>query len=278
MSRIGPWGIPGTGAAQFSVARNIFWGGDDSRLNIRRVDAVVRSSTVDAGNTPTSAIRPGLLLGQNTADTKLVPWDPAAVDGTENLYGINEQELVMTDAYGTAVDRACGVVVQAPMEAASLLIKGVNLVGATDEYLARRYLALMGCLLDDDPTNWLSGLVPRNAIKSANYTILATDNGTRFVSITANTTYTLPALKAGLRFEFIRSDAFTLSVASAEGDNMIVGNDASADSVTWSTAGNQVGAAIAVEGRYINGTLKWVPTVLAVPFSTGTLLTQTLAT
>jgi hypothetical protein len=278
MSRIGPFGVPGTTAAVFSSARNIFWGGDDSRIKIIRTDAIFSSSLADAGNTPTTAIRPGLLLAQDSSSGKLLPWKPDATDGTQNLYAVNEHELVMVDAYGTAADRAAGVVVQAPLEAGSLLIGGSALVGHTDEYLARRLLSRMGCLLDDDPQNWKSGIVARTATKAADYAVLAGDNGTAFTAITGNVTFTLPTIKSGLSYEFLRGSDHNLVIASAAGDDVIVGNDLSADSITFSTSGNKIGARIRVSSVYLSGTLKWLPEVVAAPFSTGAFLTQTLAT
>lgn len=265
----GHFGIPGTGAAVFNQTTQLFWGGDESRLQILRYDAQIASATVDSGSTPTNVVRGGMLLGKITASGKLKEWNPDGSDGSEVLWAVNEFEQRMVDYLGTAQDRFTGVIVQAPLKASALLIEGATLVGHVDEYLARRQLHQMGCRLDDDPQGFLAGAAPRRSVKITNYTVLGSDNGTLFVAKTADATFTLPAIKAGLTFEFMRLDDFELVVASAEGDNIIVGNDASADSITFTTAGQQIGARVKVTGEYVDGTLKWVVELPYTPFGTG---------
>lgn len=272
------FGMPGTQASLTTLTREIFWGGDVSRIQILRDNGKVSSAARDAGSTPTTVLRPGLLLGKVTATGIYEEWDGDASDGTETLAAVNEHELQMTDLYGTAAHRFAPVVVQAPLKASALLIQGSALVGHADEYLARRSLARMGCRLDDDPQGFLAGINPRISTKATDYTVVAADNGTQFHAITANATFTLPALKAGLTFDFIRMSDHNLVVASAEGDNVVVGNDLSADSVTYSTSSNKIGARVRVTGEYVNGTLKWIAEIIPAPFSTGAFLTQTLAT
>lgn len=275
--QIGQFGMPGTAAARMTTQRNIFWGGDESRINIVRYDAQFASTAADAGNTPTTVLRTGLLMAENT-DDELVPWNPDAVDGTENIYGVNSQELVMVDDQGSAVKRFAPVVVQAPLKASQLLIEGSAMVGHEAEYLARRILALKGCLLEDDVTNHKSGITPRQAVKATNYTVVADDNGTLFIAITADANFTLPAIKPGLEFEFLRASDHELVITSAAGDDMVVGNDLSADSFTFTTAGQQIGARVRVKGIYLNGTKKWLVEVGVAPYSTGALMASAIAT
>lgn len=275
---IAQFGMPGVGAVSASADRQIFWGGDDSKIEILRADKPIVSTATDAGNTPTTTLRRGLLMGKVTSSGKLSAWNPDATDGTENIFGTLEHEQQMLDQFGTAGDRQGVCVVKAPLKATGLLIEGTALVGATDEYLARRMLGLMGCRLDDDPQNWLSGLVTRNSVKATNYTVVAADNGTRFFAVTADATFTLPAIKAGLEFQFIRASDHEIVVASAAGDDLVVGGDLAADSVTVTTAGQQIGATIDVKGVYLNGTLKWLVTMPVPPYSTGVLLAMSLAT
>lgn len=274
----GHFGMPGFSAANMTYEADIFWGGDESKLQVLRQGGTFSSAMVDAGNTPTSVIRKGLVLGLITATNKIVQWDATATDGSQNIAGVLGVELHMVDGLFTSVDRRSPLVIHAPLRAKSLLIKGAAFVGHADEYLARQQLAAYGCIFDDDPAGALAGMLKRIAIKATNYIVLASDNGTQFHAITADATFTLPAIKAGLSFEFLRASDHNLVVTSAEGDNVIVGNDLSADSITYSTAGNKIGARIKVDALYVNGTLKWLPTVQVAPFSTGTLLTQTLAT
>jgi hypothetical protein len=265
----GQFGVPGVSAGQFNVTKNIFWGGDESKLEILRYDAKISSTAADAGASPTTTLRGGLLLGKLASSGELVAWNPNTDDGSEILHSVLEIEQHMTDSFGTAVDRFCPVVVKAPLKASELLIEGTVLTSSADQYLARRQLHAMGCRLSDDPQGYLAGAHRRMSTKITNYTVVAADNGTLFIAKTADATFTLPAIAAGLSFEFMRLDDFELVVASAEGDNMIVGNDASADSITFTTAGQQIGARIKITGEYIDGTLKWVPELPYTPFGTG---------
>jgi len=275
----GHFGIPGTGAAVFNETTQLFWGGDESRLQILRYDAEILATAIDAGKTPTNVLRGGLLLGKVTASGKLKEWNPDGDDGSEVLSAVNEFEQRMVDYLGIAQNRFTGVIVQAPLKAAALLIEGTSLVGHVDEYLARRQLHHMGCRLDDDSQGFLAGVTPRRSVKITNYVVLPTDNGTMFVQTTADATFTLPAIKAGLTFEFLQTADFEMVVASAEGDNMIVGNDASADSITFTAAGAQIGARVKVTGEYINGVLKWIVELPYTPFNTGlNTLTFAIAT
>lgn len=274
----GHFGIPGVSAAQSTYEAELLWGGDESRIQVLRGTGRIVSTAVDAGNTPTTVLRKGLLLGKVTASGKLKQWDPDGTDGSQFVDSILPVELQMTDQYGTAVERFVPTFVAAPVKASQLLIEGSALVGSTSEYLARRALHSMGFRLDDDPQGFLAGVTPRASTKGADYTVLLTDNGTIFYADTGNVTFTLPALRAGLSFEFVRTTDHNLVIASAEGDNLVVGNDASADSITYSTAGNRLGARVRVRSEYFGSTLKWVPEIVAVPFSTGAFMTIGLAT
>lgn len=274
----GHFGQPGQTALVETQEVEIFWGGDASRIKVLQQSGVFSSTLADAANTPTTLIRPGLLLGKITASGQMVQWDRAATDGSQNIAGVLPVTLLSIDEYATAVNRVGPYVVEAPLKASSLRIKGALLVGHADEYLARRQLFLAGFKLDDDPMGYLSGMVERTVNKITSYTVVKADNGTLFTAITADATFTLPALAPGLQFDFLRASDHEFVVASAEGDNVIVGNDLSADSVTFTTAGQQIGARMRVKSIDLNGTLKWLPEVVVAPYSTGALMASAIAT
>ena len=276
----GQFGTPGFTALAETVDSELFWGGDASRILVLTKPAVVSSAAVDAGATPTTQLRKGLLLGKITATELHKQWDPTATDGSQELDAVLPVELITLDGLGTAKKNLIPAVVVAPLKASSLLILGAAFVGHIHEFTARRRLHLMGCILDDDVNGFKAGVVQRSSTKITDYTVVAADNGTRFFADTANATFTLPAIKAGLSFEFMRVSDHNLVVTSAEGDNIIVGNDLSADSITYSTASNKIGARIRVSCEYVGATpaLKWIAEIVPAPFSTGAFLTQTLAT
>jgi len=88
------------------------------------------------------------------------------------------------------------------------------------------------------------------------------DSGKRLVATTADSDVTLPAIATaqGFAVEVLRASDHELAIISAEGDNIIIGGDLSADSVTWTTAGEQIGVRVKVEHIYVGTTPKWLLT------------------
>lgn len=80
---------------------------------------------------------------------------------------------------------------------------------------------------------------------SGNRTVVAADNGTLFIADAA-ATLTLPTLAAGYFFGAIQEANANLAFVSAAGDDIVAINDASADSLTCSTANQLIGAFLAV--------------------------------
>lgn len=261
-------GMPGVRAAAYTTTREILWGGDASRQKILRLQDTFSSAARDAGADPTTMLRPGLLLGRLTSGSKLVQWDPTATDGSQYLIGVNENELIMVEGFSAAAtDRFAPYLVQAPLKASQLLILGTALTSSTHQYLARRRLAEMGCVLDDDPQGFLAGVTPRLITKTATGAITAAENGATFICAGSGAvTLTLPTLVPGLSYRFINTVAQNLIIASAGSSDDIIGlNDLSLDSITFSTASNQIGATVDLYSDYVSisgtQTLRWISTV-----------------
>jgi hypothetical protein len=278
MSSLGGFGKPGQGAAVFTTDREIVAVGYDNLCLFKSV--VISSAARDAGSTPTTVLRPGLLLGKVTSSGEFEEWDADASDGTQNIAGINRTDITVLDQYGTAVDRVPPSVYQRGVFMASqLLIQGSALVGHADEFLARRQLWNAGCVLDDDMFGYLAGGGSRVALVTGTAdTLTAAENGTTlFYNNAAAVAVTLPAIQPGLEYEIVRTADEELVVSSGEGDNIIMGNDLSADSVTFTTAGEQIGARVKVRSVYVGTTLKWLIEIVTVPFSTDNYLAMSLA-
>lgn len=269
---IGQFGIPGQSDISSSVQRDILWGGDESRIKVLRTsDRSIVSTAVDAANTPTTVLRAGLLLGLVTSSGKLKEYDPDATDGSQSIYGVLPIELRMTDGLAVAVDRYVPVVVHAPLKASKLLVEGTALVGHADEYNVRRQLAQAGCLLSDDPRGLLAGSF-RMAAKTADYTVVAADNGTYFTTLGADdaVNFTLPALKRGLAFEFFAEADQSMTITAPAADTLVVFNDAAATSIAFSTADEKVGAKVKVRAN--SAGTKWLAEVnLAAETQTPTI-------
>jgi hypothetical protein len=93
---------------------------------------------------------------------------------------------------------------------------------------------------------------PRLVIaKTADYTLTADDGGTIFTTRGAggNVNFTLPAttgLSSGWNAEFFSVAAGTMTVTAGTADTMVAFNDATADSVAFSTASEIIGNGIRV--------------------------------
>jgi hypothetical protein len=96
--------------------------------------------------------------------------------------------------------------------------------------------------------------------KSSNYSVVAGDNGLLFIA-TAQVTFTLPTKQNGLAFRFMQTSDNNMVIAGSS--DIIAKNNASASSVTFSTANEKIGSQVLVECVYVNtSTLKWVVTNL----------------
>ena len=150
MTSLGGFGVPGVGALDQTYEQEVLWGGDNGKGLALFKSAVIDGAARDAGNTPTTVLRPGLLLGKVTATGKLKQWDNAALDGTETVYGVLLEQLRMTDEDGNNVDRVVRVLVWGPIKVGALLIQGATFKGHADESAARTELKAKNFMLDDE--------------------------------------------------------------------------------------------------------------------------------
>ncbi len=274
MSDLATFGtLAGTGSTAQSVETNILFGRETDVL--RDQNSWLASTGTDAGNTPSTTIRTGMLMGRITSSGDLVPWDATSTNGSQYVWGILNQDINLLDQSGVAAKNTGDIIRRAPLVSGSLLIKGVALIGHNDEFLARKQLLLNGCLLDDDnPCRHTSlGTAMANvSISAASHSPTAADNGTRFNYTQAGTvTVTLPALVSGLVFEFLQTVAQTMVVQSTAGTDVINLNSLGATSITFSTSGKEIGALVRFESIYEGTvpTLKWLCTIPTTPLGTG---------
>ena len=258
---MGGWGVPGVGSDRTVFESEILWGADQARNGVLWQSAVISGAARDAGNTPTTVLRPGLLLGKLTSGGELEEWDADAADGSQDLAGILDTELRAQDFDATNQDRVFrAIVARAPLKARKLLIQGSAFIGHIDEFLARRQLIAAGCVFDDDPFGYLAGQGGRvERVTATTDSLTASQNGaTLFYSNAASVTVTLPTIQPGLEFMLIREGDEEFIVESAEGDNIIGIHDLSVDSITFTTATEHIGAAVRVRSLYMGTTLKWL--------------------
>lgn len=271
--------MPGAGTIRETVEREILWGGDRGNIEVLMAERPILGSTRDLGSTPTTDLRAGLLLGKESATNHLSEWDADASDGSEELWGVLGQSIRAIDFDGTDKDSfGCNVIVKAPLKTNQLLIQGTVLTSHADEFLARAILHGMGCTLDDDPQGYLSGAVRREVLTGADVTLTTADQGKVYICHTADVEFTLPAIHAGWKVRAVMGANQELKFTSAETGNMVLGHDLVADAIAWTTANEQIGANVEIEGVNLNGTLKWLVHILKTPFDTDDFLTFTATT
>ena len=267
---MGGWGTPGIGAERSVTESELLWGADQARNGALWKSAVISGAARDAGNTPTTVLRPGLLLGKLTTGGEYEEWDADASDGSQNLSGVLDAELRAQDFDAANQDRVFRVLVaRAPLKARKLLIQGAAFVGHTDEHLARQMLYRAGFVLDDDPFGYLTGLVPRFAtVADASDTLTAAENGSIInYSNAASVTVTLPTIQPGLRYTLIRTGDEEFVVTGS--NDVIHGNDLTGSSITLTTASEHLGATIYVESIYVGTALRWRMELRPVPLGAG---------
>jgi hypothetical protein len=92
-----------------------------------------------------------LLLGKITASGKLKEFDPAATDGSQNVYGVLLDDVRVVDELQQNQDQPqARIAVSGDVKASTLLIKGSSLVGHASETATRTALRAKFFIFDDE--------------------------------------------------------------------------------------------------------------------------------
>ena len=234
MSLLNLQNLPGIDAAIESVENEFGWGPNGPAVVI---GGTMDSAAVDSTNSPTTLLRRGLVVGRITSSSYFSHYDPTETDGSQEPIGILWQTINMYDPNTGAV-RNKEAVVQLWGN-----VKPGSLYGF-DEYARSR---LKEPFLFDDLRRPHDLFKPVS--KTADYTVLSTDNGTHFFASGANINFTLPAiaLNRGYRFRFTMISDHNLTVTAPSG-KLVTFNNATATSVAFSTSGNKIGASVEIVG------------------------------
>ncbi len=249
MSLLSFTGLPGMGPTVESTENAFLWGPNTWYL-LKGV--VISSATVDAGSTPTTDLRPGLIVGKITSSGEYSTYDDTNTDGTEVAEGILFQGVrTLSPLTGTAVDQLAQIVVGGAVKAA-------NLYGIDQMARAQMHGRFV---FDDDLVGNQFGW-KQVVAKTTAYTVTASDNNTIFTNqgAAAAVAFTLPTIAKGLKYLFYSEDNDGLSIVAATADTIVCHNDAAADSIALSTTGRNIGGAIMVVANA--DATKW----LAIPF------------
>jgi len=81
---------------------------------------VVDDAARDSGNTTTTTLRPGLMLGKITASSKHAEYNATASDGTETCVGILKDQVKVIDSDAVAVDADAVMVIHGHVDESAL--------------------------------------------------------------------------------------------------------------------------------------------------------------
>ena len=230
--------MPGFSTLAQTIEAAVTWGGDRAPF-LEQEGIPLHSSTVDAGNTPTTYLRPGLILGKATSGTAaglLKAYSASATDGSQVPFGVLLRGISMLDLNGVAENKYGKILVGGP-------VKSNQLIGL--DYQARRQMSGRFQFDDDIPDANGALLLPAAEVaKTANYQLLASDNNTLFTNAGAAgaVVFTLPALanSQGLAFEFLVVAAQNVTITCPDGAD-IVWDGALKTNLAFSTASHQIG-------------------------------------
>lgn len=213
------------------TVQNQFWWGRESQQTF--VPAVIAAATTDAGNTVTTTLRGGLLLGKITATGFLKAWNPTGTDGSEVIFGILAAPVSMVDG-GSTADRYTYVWVKGNLLSDNILIPASateGIVGASLEFHILNQFVDRGVLLDrhvqyGHPRTLRPRYLTAAEITADAVAVLASDHGRTFLMTGADgtTTVTLPAPQVGLSFTVAATVAQTVTIALTSGALVIAGS------------------------------------------------------
>lgn len=250
---------PGFTTALESEEVQILRTGPNGQDQASTAPVIVLSSSVDSGNTPTTTLRGGQVMGYVTASGKVQPYGaPSTDDGRDQVVGLLPQHLDMLQQ-GTATDRNINVL-------KSGLIRADQLLDL--DYNARAVLARMGFIFDGTLPEGAAFLVaPRASIrKDDDYTVTVAENGCRFIQTGADKTFTLPTIAYGLTFDFVNASfaAVDDTMVINGANNILFGGSQTVDTITAAAGG----AVCRIRAEYTTtSTLKWVPELLSGTWS-----------
>lgn len=203
--------VPGITTSRETYEAEFRWG---SQFQGVFSNALIDGATVDVGNSPTYELRPGLLLGQNISTGKYKQYSSTATDGTEVAGGVLIEALRMQDFTGNNVDRFYAVLVGGPVQAAKILGLDLQARQQMSNFIFDDIFNLQG-------HHWYPW--KRQITKTANYSIVASDNYTLFDNTGAGSEVdlTLPAIANGYMFGLRAQVAQVFKFISNEGSNIV---------------------------------------------------------
>lgn len=89
--------------------------------HIMQKGVTIASAARDSGNTVTTTLRPGLMLGKITASGKYTNYSNSASDGSQACLGILKDQVKVLDADANAVDAQAVMVIHGRVDESALI-------------------------------------------------------------------------------------------------------------------------------------------------------------
>lgn len=213
------------------------------------------STNTDPGNTPTSTLRGGLVISEDTSTGLCFVYDADANNGRQCAVGVLPQPIDMLDADGTAEQKNNIAILT------HAAILDAELLGDFDA-AARAQLIRRGFHFDDNLGEAFLNHPKCTQDQTGNRTVTAADSGIEFLCTNA-VNFTLPTIANGLAFVFRQLSDTNMVITSAAGNDIVALNDVSASTITFSTATELIGAGVEIRAVFFGATLKWVVTFLS---------------
>ncbi|MBI1249064.1 hypothetical protein GC197_14630 [bacterium] len=246
--------FPGQKAIQQSFESQVQFLGQQGEKNATVLHGVIEAASTDSGNSPSTTLRAGLVLGRVTSTGKLRPYASAATDGSQHPVAILLDTIDMLDGSGSVEDKLSARIVTG-----GNVVKS-SVIGLTPQ--AEQQLIAQGIRFDQVPMPMASAILSHrgSVYAAADVTLTSSDSGQLIVASKAGAfEATLPAIEEGLEFLFVQTLDQDMAISSNEGDNVLALNNAAADGVIFSTASQKIGAACVVKAiRTAANTLKWI--------------------
>lgn len=232
--------MPGAGVASLTTERNAILG--PITWYLLKGVVVNGAASSDAGNTPTTELRHGLLMGLRTSDGFAANYGPNATDGTQLVAGFLWEPRTTIDTDGNTVNRPAQIVIAGYVQASQLLLLDEQARGQ-----------MQGRFIFDDRVAYTPPEFFQTVAKTANYNVVASsqgvqgDSGTHFTTTgnAAAIVFTLPAVAKGNRFRFTNTVGQNMTV-TGPANTLVTFNNAAATNVAFTTAGNLIGATVDV--------------------------------
>lgn len=248
MAMFPQWNDPGATAVVETGEWNGILNAFGREMLLITQSGTIKSSSTDSGNTPTTTLRAGMVLAIKESDGLYYPYAANATDGTQNAVAVLPVQLNMLNQAGVAANKTGPLITRANLRVSELVGSDVQ---------ALKALIGRGFIFDAPAgAQGLSGPAATKYVDGA--TVTAAQNGTIFVAAGA-ATFTLPTIAVGLSYEFYQTADANLAISSAGSlDDIIAFGDATADTVTFSTASQKIGSHARLTARYnAAGALRW---------------------